>query len=301
MIMAPSTFAAAPYAQISAKAEVFSKPDFRSTSLGYIAAGTVVPVSLQKHVGVGGMGVFYKIRMPTGALGFVTDTDLVAGTDGKVKVVSAPALQAPKPPPTPPPQPQVAAQPPPVQPKPQATAQPAVQPPAPTPTQSIAVPTLWGATVAAVEYTEKVRGKEYSQNHIFVGPRRTSGANSPKGWRQEIGLLFTVGAPRFLSEAGAYGETSGYIVLAEYLFIKPFVSSKTFTLLAAAGPLLAYSSYKTQFTEGPVSESSFRPGLVLDIGASFQVLGDKFVRADAKILIEQTLYYAPTITLQFPF
>lgn len=162
-------------------------------------------------------------------------------------------------------------------------------------------PTLWGLQVAIVQYSEKLRGKTWSRSHIFMGARRTAPKADPMAWRSDVGVIFTAGAPRFLSQAGAFGESSGYVLMAEYLWLKPLIVKEKYSLFGAVGPLIAYSTYKTNFDDGPYSRTAIRPGLVLDAGASIKVLRKNYLRADLKVYIEQTFYTAQTVTFQIPF
>jgi hypothetical protein len=324
-LSAPLSWGEAVRTQLAGDSDIYAQPNFSSRKIERVGKGTVVIVRTEKQVGAGGMGVFYKIKTPSGKIGYVTDSDLTT-VNGKIKVVTAPPPPAKTPPPPPK---QAQASPVPAHlidtpeaekkpgPKPQPAPAPAPSPPVsrPSPPPQAAAPELaekpkpashssdgplWGLSAAAVQYSEKIRGKAYSDLHVFVGARRTGHEEDPTAWRSDMGFLFTVGAPRFLAEAGAYGETSGYIFLADYLFLKPFIVKDNFSLFGAAGPYLAYSSYKTNFDDGAASDSSFRPGAVLAVGGTYGILGNKYLRADLKVIIESTFYFAQTITFQFP-
>jgi hypothetical protein len=307
-------------------AEIFAEPNFNSKKVEKVKSGTLLFVNTEKKVGAGGMGVFYKVKTPSGKVGYITDADLVLTANGKIKVAKAAPPPAPRPKPKPKPRPEPKPLPikqaektapvpshliddPNAMPVPIGVYQPSPSPAPPLPQPATepekaepagpAGSALWGITAAVIQYAEKLRGKSWSRSHIFMGLRRTGNKSNPKSWRSDAGLVFTAGAPRFLSQAGAYGNTSGFVVMAEYLFLKPLIAKETYSLFGAVGPMIAYSSYKTNFDDGPYSHSGARPGLVVDAGTSVKVLRRNHLRADAKIYIEQTFYTGLTLTFQF--
>lgn len=335
LFSAQSSWAAAIRAQVANDADIYAEPGFGSKKVAHVNAGAVIVVRTEKRIGKGGMGVFFKAKTASGKIGYITDSDLVMA-GGKIKEVKVVAKPKPPPPPAPaprpPPRPVVKAPPPPPpkpvktppvaalpvpgnlidRPEPKAAAPP---PPPPTPAPepepepvAEASPgeqpehsSLWGATAAIVNYSEKLRGQSYSKMHLFAGVRRTQVKAKPFDWRQEAGLLFTAGAPRFLTDAGAFGLSSGFILIGEYLFLRPLLNYEKFSVFGAVGPMVAYSKYTTNFDDGPYSKTSIRPGLVLDMGGSMKVLRKNYLRADLKVYIEQTFYTSQTLTFQFPF
>ncbi len=63
--------------QISAdEVEIYAQPSFSSSVIDRLKRGTAVKRSDTKTVGQGGLGVFYKGKIPTGRIGYVTDSEI---------------------------------------------------------------------------------------------------------------------------------------------------------------------------------------------------------------------------------
>jgi len=257
-------------AQVATDTDVYAQPNFNSRKIEHLQSGTVVYMKTEKFIGTGGMGVFFKIKTPSGKIGYITDSDLLApSAEQPLKPIAVPGT---------------------------------VPPPSEfsRPAKKEGVSTLWGLSVGLVNYAEKIEGVKYEKQHIFFGARRTGAAKGIRDWRTDAGLVLAPGAPKFLADAGAYGSTTGFIMLTDFLFLKPFFASDKYMFFGAAGPLIALSNYKTNIGSGAYNESSIRPGLVLDGGFALHFSGNA-LRFDLKYIIEKTMYLSEMVTLQMAF
>lgn len=255
-------------AQIGSETDVYAQPNFNSRKIEHLQPGTVVFMKTEKFIGTGGMGVFYKVKTPSGKIGYITDSDLLAESAEPLKPIPVPGTQ------------------------------PSSAPPPPSPKEGSS--TLWGLSVGLVNYAEKIEGTKYEKQHIFFGARRTGAAKKSNEWRTDAGIVMSPGAPKFLADAGAYGSTTGFILLTDFLFLKPLFASPSYMVFVAGGPMAAYSSYKTNIGTGPYTGSEFRMGGVADAGFALQFSGNA-LRLDIKYFVEKTMYLSEMITLQMAF
>ncbi len=266
LIICPPADATSLRVQVASEADVYAQPNFESKKIEHLEKGTVVTMRTDKFIGGGGMGVFFKIKTPSGKVGFITDSDLLSQSAEGLKPIPVPASQAA---PAPPPKP--------VAPKP-----------------------LWGLSLALVNYSEEIKGKTFSKPHLFFGARRTGAPMKLWNMRTDAGILVAPGAPKFLSSAGAYGKTTGFITLIDCLALVPFAGGKSYNFFAGAGPLLAYSNYSTNLDTGPFSVAEFRVGIDADLGFALNFSGNS-LRFDLKYYVEKTMYLSEMVTLQMSF
>ncbi len=289
--VAPANGNSVQQVRVAVKVNVYSHPAFKSKVIERLNARTVVSFSTNKIVGKGGLGVFYKVKTPNGKIGYIIDSDLVA----------APMEEAPAPPP-------VAVQTPSPSQAEDTQDEEAEKPssPAPAPTPPVAQnnsspspSTFWGVGVASIDYSESVNNQTWHQAQYFLALRRT---RTPRqSWR--LGSDFTLSispqAPRFLADAGAFGSTSGHVVIGEFLLHLPLASGSVVPYLGI-GPMGLYANYKTNFASGPYESAKFRFGGVANVGLSYE-FSKYCLRLDVNYYVESTSYLAQKLTFQAAF
>lgn len=278
-------------AQVTTDAEVFSQPDYKSRVVEKLSSGSLVYLKNEKVVGLGGLGVFYKVKTLKGKIGFVVDADLAVNEDGSIKSVKAPPKIVAPPvqaAPRPPPPAEPSEPPPPSEPQQPAQARPRAAP---------VKPDSWGLTAGAANYTADFEGKNYSATQLFFGARWSGNWRGLAGFRPDAGALISPNAPKFLSAAGASGETKGFILLTDFSLLYPFVESDDFSLSAGGGPLVGYSSFSTKYNGQDKKSSVFKIGGVADVGAAINFDSGR-VRLDVRYFLEKSGYLGGFLTVQ---
>lgn len=269
--------------QITLDIEVFAKPDLNAKVIETVPKGQYLTMKTDKVVGSGGIGVFYKVKTQKGRVGFVVDSDLPSTGDELPKPVAAPPAPVEPPP----------ASPPPPRPKPVRT----VKPPPPAPSPKETSESAWGLAVGAANYTEKFEEQKRSSSQLFFGLRWTSAPGAFLGGRADLGFLLSPNAPKFLSAAGAYGKTSGLILLADPSVFYDLLGGRTFALYVGAGPLLGYSMYSTNYNGLPKDSSGFKMGASATSGVSLDFTSG-LARLEVKYFIESSAYLGGFLVLQ---
>lgn len=265
--------------QPTAELEVFTKPDLKSAVVERVNAGAVIRLKTDKVVGVGGLGVFYKVKTQSGLIGYVVDADILTANG-----------EFPKP----------MANPPPMKRAQHPNAVPSGAPSSP-PT-STAVPasrekSLWGMSAGGAQFTEKFEEQVESAFQMFFGIRWTGRRRSVWSLTPDAGFVVSPFAPKFLSAAGASGETKGFITLGDFSLLYDFIESKKLAVFAGAGPLLGFSKYSTHYAGQPKESSSLKVGGVLDLGTSVDFRSG-VVRLDARYFIAAQSFVGAFLTIQ---
>ena len=60
-----------------AGAAVYQKPSFDSPVISYLELDQKVRVSTRRYEGIGGFGLFFKVRVKKGLIGYIPDTDVI--------------------------------------------------------------------------------------------------------------------------------------------------------------------------------------------------------------------------------
>ncbi|MGE4130910.1 MAG: hypothetical protein AB7F86_04695 [Bdellovibrionales bacterium] len=264
---APALFAAEPVirAQVVASAELYKRPSFQSKVIETLQAGSFVHMLTKKYVGEGGLGVFYKVKTSSGKIGYLTDSDVSQGS-----------ATAPPPIPTSPPV--------------TAPAQPVVRPSKPKNSA------FWGLAIGNIDYAEEVAGQKYHRGQLIAGARRVGPRWTEWGLGTNASLNLSPGAPKFLREAGAYGETSGFLILADFLIDYRFLKSSPFNVLLEAGPAIKYSKYSTNIANEKKEANATKFGAALGLGFSYQQRGFMLL-IDLKLNIEASTYLSEYLSL----
>jgi hypothetical protein len=268
-------------AQVTAdSAEVYASPSFKAEVIDHLKQGAIVKMATHKVIGNGGLGVFYKIKTPGGKVGYITDSDITTAITEPAKspAPSVPVDNS-----------KLAKEP-----------DRAAEKPAPAAPMGQAQASMWGLSAEIADYGEKFFGTKVSHSQLFAGVRRIGAASSPRSWRSDFSLAISPSAPKFLSAAGAYGKTSGFVVMADVLLMIPIASWQTISVYGEAGPALAYSSYKTFYGADPFTSNESRFGGNVALGAGYQD-GRWALLGDVKFHIEKTSYLSERLSLLFAF
>lgn len=249
-------------------AAVYSQPNFDAPVVEYLSYGTKVVASKKSFQGFGGLGLFYKVRTPSGHLGYLTDTNLVAGLRKLQKQREKSSGTS-------------------------TTAQPA---PPPDHGEPFFFRRYMGGTLGPIGYSEKFSGHKLTAHPLFVGFRLTGPGVLFDGPPLDFDFLISPSAPKYLHTFGQ-GNSTGFLLLGDLNFFLPFKQGRRFLIDYGLGLMWTYSRYKVKVDNQFYDSQELRVGGDLAIGASYRI-SRYAIRLDAKYFFERTSYWGEFLTLQ---
>ena len=252
-------------------AAFYKYPNFDAQVLEYVRAGTKVKASLKPRAGIGGFGAFFKVKLPSGKVGWMTDVDVLP--QYKVKNKSGSQTQT----------------------NPDFNKANDIMENAGR--DQIYFERYVGANLAYVNFSEKFdKGTLSSNTPMFgvrgVGPDLFFG--SPP---LDFSFQFSLEAPRYYSDF-ASGDATGFFVIADALFPFPFWSSDSYYFGLGLGPMLTYTNFAVQVRSSEFDSQELRIGAVADLAAMFRY--KKFaVKIDYKYYYEVTQYGGLNLSFLF--
>lgn len=244
--------------RIASRIDVYSEPSFKSKVVERLNPRSVFAMSTAKVVGKGGLGVFFKIKTPGGKIGYIADSDLVALPLEEPQTTAAGA-------------PRNAKQSPPSTGNDDGDDEAKPTPAAPVPAATMAPSHIltWGGSVATADYAGELNGQIWKHSQIFFGVRRTTSARTAFRLGNDLNMMISPWAPKYLADAGAYGSTSGYVASVEWLLYVS-LSSSALAPFFEFGPSAVHSTYQTQLAGSGYSDSKTRIAAVAALGLSYE-------------------------------
>ena len=263
-------------------ATVYSSPDFDSETIDELKPGTKIPISTKQFQGNGGMGLFHKIKTPSGKLGYVPDTDVVLPKGTKLDSPKEPkGLSKDKPA---------------RREKQQTPVHVEQQQPEEKQRKSIYLTRYAGGTLALVDYTEKFPGAKLHAQTPFIGLRLTGPGALFKGPPIDFNLQLSPMAPSYLNKLSGH-KGSGFLLMTDLMLNLPLYDTPHTLLYYGLGILLNFSDYKVQVGNGTYNSQDLRLGMDFDVGYAYR-FSHFVVRADLKAYIEKTFYLSEMLTFQ---
>lgn len=207
------------------EAQVYSKPDFDSEVIDSLSAGSVWNISSKVY------GPFYKIKIKSGAYGYISDVDIKPFKSGRKEAsesVNAANSNTNK-------------------------TNPTEEIPSSSNSSKKVKSLIWssygGLNLYYVPYKEQTMGRSFTENTWFygfksVGPDRISEDPSVT----EFNILVSPKAPSYYRNATGY-STTGMIIYTDYIFNFALLSRKNVIIYYGAGPLLKYSHIETSLLD----------------------------------------------------
>lgn len=265
---------------VSDGAAVYAKPDFDSEVLDYLNYQTSVNVSKKAFSGVGGMGLFHKVRIPrTGKIGFIPDTDIRVSEKEREKIrESKPAKKEPDDP---------------MAPKSKAFDEDEEE------AESHGKRPLYltrylGGALARVNFSEKFSGKKLSDQLTMYGMRMIGPGTLFDGPPLDFNLWVSFDKPDYYNRFSS--GISGFLMFGDIMALMPLVNLDDWAVSYGLGVMYTFTKYRVQITRAGtnVPENTdtleFRVGLDLGLGISRRIGKSFMIRADAKYYYEKTQY-----------
>lgn len=255
-------------------AAVYVRPDFDSEVIDYLNQDQKIPVSTKQFLGVGGMGLFHKIRTPRGKLGYLPDTDVILpkGTHIETPKGALPRV---------------------FHKKGEKPGQ-QVQKDEELTRKSIYLTRYIGGSLSMIDYTEKFSGDKLHSQTPFFGLRMTGPDILFKGPPLDFNLMVTPLMPKYLS---TLGSASGFLVMSDLGMNMPLYNTPNSLLYYGLGILLNWSQYKASVGAGSYDSTDVRLGIDLSVGYAYR-FSRYAIRGDVKYFIEKTLYFGEMLSFQ---
>lgn len=260
---------------VSDGAAVYEKPDFDSKVIDFLNYGSKVNVSKKAFSGVGGMGLFHKVRVKSGKIGFIPDTDIRVSNQVRERVrESAPPKADPS------------------MPKSKAFADDEEE--APSGRAPIYLTRYLGGAVAMVDFTEKFSGRKLKDQMLMYGLRMMGPGVLFDGPPLDFNLWFSLDKPSYYDRFST--GANGFLLFGDVMAMMPLVNLDDWAVSYGLGLMWTFTKYRVQVTRAgtnvPENTDSleFRMGLDVGLGVSRRIAKKYMIRADAKYYYEKTQY-----------
>lgn len=261
-----------------APATVYTNPDFDSPVVEELAPGTKIPISTKQFSGGGGMGLFHKIKTPSGKLGYVADNEVVLPKGTKLdSPKGAKGLSK-------------------EMPIRRSKKSVEVEQPEDKQRKSIYLTRYVGGTFALVDYTEKFPGAKLHAETPFIGLRMTGPGALFNGPPIDFNLQISPMAPSYLKKLSGHNG-NGFLLMTDLMLNLPLYDKPHYLLYYGLGILLNFSDYKVQVGNGTYNSQDLRLGVDFDFGYAYR-FSHFVVRADIKAYVEKTFYLSELLTFQ---
>ncbi len=280
---------AVPAAVISDGAAVYEKPDFDSKVIDFLPYSSNVEVSKRAFNGVGGLGLFHKVRVKSGKIGFIPDTDIRVVEKIREQIrESRPSTKVDDP-----------LQ---LQPKSKAWSDDEEEARSSSGGAPIYLTRYLGGAVSMINYTEKFSGKKLSDNMMVFGLRMTGPGTLFDGPPLDLNIGFSMDKPEYYNRFSR--GVSGFMAFGDVMAMFPMVNLDDWAVTYGLGVMWTFSKYRVQITRfgtnNPenVDTLEFRIGVDVGVGVSRRIGKNFMIRADAKYHYEKTQYMGYMLSFQ---
>lgn len=250
-------------------ASVYEKPSFDSPIIDYLKEGAVISASRSMVRGAEGFGLFYKVRTPSGKLGFVADIDL--SPEGKAKGSKAGGGKGPL-----------------------AEEQQKAEEKTP-----MFFTRYLGASYGSLGYSEKFSGKTLSSNAPVFALKISGPGSLIDGPPLDFNLGFSPQAPAFYKDFSK-GDPRGFFVLLDTVLDVPLYEHQKGFFFIGFGLMGVYTKFSTVVSATTFDSQEFRAGLVGAVGYAHR-FGRFAIRWDSKYYYEKTQYWGHWLSLQMEY
>lgn len=272
---------AAPKARVKAQygvvgpegATAFKGPDFDSQVIATLPPGLKVVISQNRIPGLSGLGAFYKVRFgKNGTIGYVADTELIpefqrVGKKAKRNPVFESVEEF------------------------RERVQKGLEP--------IYMTRYLGGQLTSLAYAESFQGRKLSDSVLLYGIKATGPGVLFDGPPIDVSLVFSMKPPGYYDEL-ARSPPSGFLVFTDASMLLPLYEKLNFLVYGGLGAMATYSKISFQTTLDTVNNTSFRVGLVGQLGAAYRHK-KWIIRADAKYYYEKHTYLGYSLSLQHEY
>jgi hypothetical protein len=232
---------------INANTEVYDRPSFSGRVVERLKMQSTLDVSPKKIVGPDGIGAFYEFKNASGQSVYIADSEL--NPVPKIQPPAAPVVAAP------------------IEPARKVVTKLKTETPAQEPTASPA--SQLGVHFGVINYAEKYNETKYQAARPSIGLTHQNFLDYATTWSSEINLMFSPGAPKFLVDAGAQGQSSGYLLILDYELLAHYALTSNLRFRIGGGLALINSNFTTTVIGEAYTSQSTRAGAVMGTGLSY--------------------------------
>lgn len=272
---------------VSDGAAVYEKPDFDSKVIDFMPYGHKAEVSKKSWGGVGGMGLFHKVRTKSGKIGFIPDTDIRVVEKVREAERERPSVKNDDP----------------LELKPKSKAWSDDEEEAKASGGApIYLTRYLGGSVSMVNFTEKFSGKKLSDQIMVFGMRMTGPGTLFDGPPLDLNIGFSLDKPSYYNRFSS--GLSGFMLFGDVMAMMPLVNLDDWAVTYGLGVMWTFTKYRVQITRqgtnNPENTDSleFRIGLDVGVGVSRRIAKTWMVRADAKYYYEKSQYMGYMLSVQ---
>lgn len=258
-------------------AAIYSRPDFDSQVQDYLSYQSPVVVSKRPYAGVGGLGLFHRVRYGA-KMGFITDTDIRVVRKESGDKPGVPEDRG----------------------KPQSKAW------EPEEDENLGKTPIYlsryiGGALAMVNFAEKYSGRKFSDGLTMYGLRATGPDILFEGPPLDFNFWFSLQKPKYIRKF-ASGNPTGFLVFGDVMALLPLVEMGKTIVNYGLGVMLTYTKFTIPVKNKNGQTASFdsqeiRAGVDVGLGVAHRL--DKILlRADAKYYFEKTSYPGFVISVQ---
>lgn len=262
-------------------ATIYRKPDFDSEAVTHLPPGMEVVISKKARPGLGGLGLFYIIRLDKKKIAYVVDTEVVPKFKTAPPDLSGGGES-----------------------QPQSTGQ--VNPEFEVMNEELErerlqLKTIYqtrylGGGLGLVDYSEKFGSKIYNSKEMLFALRMTG-----PGWLSDVlpldwNLSFSLKPPKFYNALTVTPATGVYLMTDVNLML-PFVEADDLLIHYGFGPMLTYTEFSVLGATDFLNSKELRFGVSFHGGVAYR--WDHWaLRLDGKYYYEVTRYFGVGVTLQ---
>ncbi len=254
-------------------AAMYERPDFDSPVLDYLGRGTKLRSARKLSKGIGGFGLFFRVKTPAGVFGYVADTDLIPEFSSKATAQKKTAKN-----------PEFAQ----VKDEQESAGR-----------EPLYFTRFIGAQVGYLGFSEKFSGKVYQSNSLLVGFKMTGPGTLFDGPPLDFHLSVAPTAPEYY-ERFARKPASGYFVFSDTLFVLPFLETDKFLLSYGLGFMLTYTRFRVLVSQTEFDSEEVRVGGVAGVSGTYRI-GKIAGKWDTRYYYEKTSYFGHWLSLLFEY
>lgn len=253
-------------------AAVYSKPDFDSPVKDYLNYEMPVIVSKRPYAGIGGLGLFHRVRYKK-KIGYITDTDIRVTRKDLERVERG--GKAPN------------------------RMDKAFAPEDETPGTGRAplyFTRFFGAAVSRVNFTEKFSSRRLMDHMIMYGLRMSGPGTLFDGPPLDFNFWFSLQKPGYYSQFDS-GSPTGFMMFGDVMAMLPLISMDDNLVSYGLGVMWTYTKYAVPVKGETFDSQEFRVGVDFGLGYGHR-FGHYLLRGDIKYYFEKTQYPGYVLSFQ---
>jgi hypothetical protein len=255
---------------------VFEDANFDAAVVGYLERGQKVQASSKGLPGKGGFGTFHKISVSGKTVGFVTDVDLVMNQSELPLESTAGPFSGDGP-----------------------FSEDSEEGGNEGGDPSFMIRKI-GGYFGSYNFTETVYKKARTANHYFYGAKLTGPGTYFDGPPIDSNLLVSFTPPSYYSKV-TESDPSGFIILADALFMMPLIAWEKGVVEYGAGLMVLFSKYTLPIDGVSVDSQELRLGAVLGLSAAFDLSPKMTLQGDLRYFIEANNYLGFGLSVVTPY